>query len=113
MTLRETTYATSSDIPAHLLYSLPDGLWVYSFSVTMQLIWFRQSNWVANILKLLPLILGLLGEIGQISSLIIGTYDNVDVVYVVVSWLASLLAIRFYQRHLLLNSEPCSKNLAE
>jgi hypothetical protein len=28
MTLRETTYAASSDIPAHLLYSLPDGLWV-------------------------------------------------------------------------------------
>lgn len=61
-------------IPSWIYFSLPDGLWVYSFTSVLLLIW----NGRINILVVLPLLLAALIEIGQRFRWYPGTFDIVD-----------------------------------
>lgn len=66
----------NAQLPDWLLYSLPDGCWVYAFTSWMLIIWARFSPWV-----LVALTLAIGSELGQLFSIVPGTYDNVDIVF--------------------------------
>jgi len=84
-------------LPKLVLFSLPDGIWVFSFTVAIFFIWHDSKSkrgmyfWV-----ILPLLLSISGEIGQFLQLVEGTYCNVDVVTCLISWLIAISLSPFY-----------------
>ena len=79
-------------LPSWALYSLPDALWVYSFTSSLVLIWAvptkasYYSLWIA-----LPCLLALGGEFGQMLHLVPGTFDWSDVIVYVVAGVLGLV----------------------
>ena len=80
-------------IPPIVLYSIPDALWVYSFTAALALLWRNDSNSLPRAgWLLLPSALGLAGEFGQAVHLVPGTFDFSDVLcYLVGGVLGSVL----------------------
>jgi hypothetical protein len=71
-------------IPDFILYSLPDGLWVYSGTVLFLRIWRHEKNsfskyfWI-----LLPFAVSILMEFSQLFNLIRGTFCFNDVLFII------------------------------
>ena len=72
-------------LPTWLIYSLPDALWVFSFTSLMLSIW-RDKFSVQSIFWILvaPTI-GLLSEIGQAVHLVRGTFDFSDLTLILIA----------------------------
>ncbi len=60
------------------LYSLPDGLWVYSCTAYMILVWDRRLSLQSLLWLVLPISLAAGGEMGQALGIVPGTYDEID-----------------------------------
>ena len=77
-------------LPDWLLYSLPDGLWVYALTSWMILIWDRKPPlpWL-----LVGIALGLGGELGQLMGIVPGTYQNLDMIFYTAGFLAACLQL--------------------
>lgn len=81
-------------IPGVILYSFPDGLWLYSFTALMGLIWFNEPRrsirafWI-----LLPALLAVGSEFAQRFKLIPGTFDWWDVASYIAAWLPAVVSI--------------------
>ncbi len=88
---REIFSSYQNEIPEWVLYSLPDGLWVYSFSMYMGLLWRNASRVLSLYLMLLGPCLGFGGEIGQAIGLVPGIFDPVDLNLII---LASIMALQ-------------------
>lgn len=66
-------------IPDWVKFSLPDGLWLFSFISLILITWKNEIN-SSNLLWLISLpIIALLSEIGQFISIIPGTFDWTDI----------------------------------
>jgi len=68
--LREITNPIKSYIPNWIYFSLPDGLWTYSFTSAFLLFEDKGKYWLA-----LPFVLSVGVEILQYLELFKGTYD--------------------------------------
>lgn len=64
--------------PDWFIYSLPNGLWVYSFIYSISLIWMHEKNIIRYFWITLVLILAIGSEIGQGIGFIPGTFDYMD-----------------------------------
>ena len=78
--LRNQTAFMLTAMPEFIIYSLPNGLWIFSFGVLMLAIWgihqpFQTYIWTAALLAV-----GISSEVLQITGLIPGTFDILDVV---------------------------------
>ena len=74
-------YLFNNQIPEWIIYSLPDGIWIYSFTSLMLIIWYRDSNKIKYYWLLIGPILGVSAEICQLIEIIPGTYDNLDLAF--------------------------------
>ena len=76
--LRKFTFQFADKIPEWILFSLPDGLWIFSYVSLMLFIW-KNSVSIKNIfwISIIP-ILAIGSEIGQLFGLVSGTFDFVD-----------------------------------
>lgn len=89
------------DFPDWIIYNLPDGIWMLSLTYTLLLIWnykIKKSNiiWFFS-----ALIIALLLEYGQKFDLIYGTYDNMDVLFIVIGFLLPIInftKIKHYEK---------------
>lgn len=81
-----------SYLPGWVVYSLPDGIWVFSLTAVMFKIWQNGALLSRLFWCSIGPILGVGGEIGQYFSVVPGTFDIADLVINVVS---SLLAFYF------------------
>jgi len=70
--------------------SLPNALWVFSFTRLYLLIW-RKKKKLGLVWFFLAFFVSILLEIGQYFGFIIGTFDLIDLVLVVIAGLLSLL----------------------
>lgn len=87
--VREYSYSKRSYIPNSILYSLPDSLWVYSFTMFL-------SYYFKNIIILLvPCIGSVLTEICQLWF-VPGTFDIIDVIYM---FTATIIALFFIYKN--------------
>lgn len=86
-------------IPNWALYSLPDGLWLFSFTSTILLIWKNKIN-SHNIiwLTLIPLI-AIVSELGQAIHVINGTFDYFDLLSYLSGSLISFLLFSSRKYH--------------
>jgi hypothetical protein len=88
--IREHLSPTREFLPDWFVFSLPDGLWVYSFSFTLLLIWGDNLK-VAFTWLLLPFLLGSVVEILQYYKYISGTFDYADLILCVIAIPISIL----------------------
>lgn len=83
--------------PYWLIYSLPDGLWVYALISTLFVVLgkdiFYQKFWL-----IVAIILGPLIEYLQFLKLFPGTFDIVDLLFYFIGSILSLTIIKFYIR---------------
>ena len=63
-------------LPVWMIYSLPNGLWVYAFTYLMREIWQNQKA----IWLFIPILLGIGWESGQSLGMISGTHDIIDII---------------------------------
>lgn len=89
--IRTISYDSISRIPNWLLFSVPDGLWVLSYTCLILYIWNFNLN-RKNIFwfVLLPII-ALGSEIMQSFNIISGTFDYFDIVAYIVGFLVPFI----------------------
>lgn len=97
ISLREYLSPTREFIPDWVVFSSPDGLWVYSFSSSFILIW-NEDFAMAKPWLIIPLFVGAFAEIFQYFKILPGTFDLIDF-FVCIT--ASILSIYFVKRKIL------------
>lgn len=91
--IRNNFYHFKASIPQWLYFSIPDALWVYSFTSTILLI---ESNWkVLKFWLLVPFVLGPLIEIFQFFKLFPGTFDLLDLLFTCIAFTTSTLFFNY------------------
>jgi hypothetical protein len=93
-TIRLITNPYKGFIPDWFYNSLPDGLWVYSFTSFYLIIWDREIEKMKYWL-LLPLIFGCLVEFAQALEIFEGTYDPKDLLFEVFAFIISININKF------------------
>jgi len=79
--LRLITLPLSANLPNWFLYSLPDGLWLFSYLTVLLVIWDNTiSKQNIQWFFLVP-ILAIFSEIGQLSGIVPGTFDITDLLF--------------------------------
>ena len=89
--LREMTMSTKSTLPGWFLFSLPDGLWIFSYITLTLLIWKNKITkqnvfWIG----IIPLV-AILSELGQLFGIVSGTFDIVDLTFYIVGVISPLI----------------------
>ncbi|HWK24580.1 MAG TPA: hypothetical protein VNS08_16245 [Ureibacillus sp.] len=84
------------EIPSFVKYSLPDGLWVYAFTYFLVSLWKYEENAGKEkyLIMIVPLWLGVGGEIMQIFFSQIGTFDFQDLLISLIAYIAGYIAVR-------------------
>lgn len=91
-------------LPDWLLYSLPDGCWVFSATSWMLLIWNRWVPWT-----LIPVILAVSAEFGQLLGLVQGTYETLDILFYLLGFF--LAGIRNEKTRMVIVCNSCDGDL--
>ena len=81
---RDITLQYSDELPKWLVYSLPDGLWIFSYVCLMLYIWAdtaikKSLTWI-----LVVPIIAILSELGQAANLVSGTFDIIDLLFYII-----------------------------
>lgn len=78
--LRELNFIRNFHLNIFIKYSLPDGLWIFSFISGVLLIWNNNLS-KQNIFWILSIpFVGIITEIGQFLGIIRGTFDIYDII---------------------------------
>ena len=79
--LRLCTVPLSGHFPNWFLYSLPDGLWLFSYLSVLLAVWDNViSKHNIHWLLLVPMI-AIFSEIGQLFEIVPGTFDIFDLIF--------------------------------
>jgi len=89
---RANISALKNHLPNWFFYSLPDGLWVYSFTSALLIFWNNDKRKVKFWL-LIPFTTGILVEIFQGLKLFPGTFDFLDLTFSSLALLFSIIII--------------------
>lgn len=82
---RANEYLQRVIVPGWFKYSLPDALWLYSFVYFTLLIWKFKINARSLFWILLSPVIGIGSEIGQLLKLLPGTFDMVDLLFLLLA----------------------------
>ena len=96
--MRDAIAGYKDKIPALVLYSLPDGIWVYSATSLMFIIW--KGNWehiMALPWILIPLFLSIGVELLQFVHVVEGSFCLYDMAFYLIGF--SLPVIMFRRRY--------------
>lgn len=85
-------------IPPFIYYSLPDGLWVYSISVFLGIIWSQGAFLERLFFNLLGPILGLGIEFGQLFNYVSGTFDITDLLFILAASISAIWLVEKERR---------------
>lgn len=92
--IRTTIHPLKSHFPSWFYFSLPDALWVYSFSSALLILWKDQfrigKHWLLS-----PLILGSIVEVAQGLKLFPGTFDMWDLILTILALCLSTIIINY------------------
>jgi hypothetical protein len=82
-----------NNIPSWTYFSLPDGLWVYSFSSALIILWGNQYK-KGKYWLLIPLLFGAIIELAQGIKLFPGTFDIIDFVFCLLASYLSIIIVK-------------------
>lgn len=91
--IRQSSSSYSAGLPKWIIFSLPDGLWIFSYVCAMAYIWnfkihFQSICWIA----IIPFI-AIVSEMGQATDLFPGTFDPLDLFFYFLGLTCPLLLI--------------------
>lgn len=89
--------------PEWIIYSLPDGLWIFSYSLCIGSIWEFEIKKCIPALLMLPAI-SVFDEILQSLNMVPGTFDLMDIFAYSISSLIGIGYIRLIKLYLIKNS---------
>jgi hypothetical protein len=92
LSIREIFFPFKMYLPQWVYYSLPDGLWVYSFTSAILIVWNNEFK-TAKFWLLIPLFTGIISEIAQGLKLFSGTFDILDLTFTIAALLLSIIII--------------------
>jgi hypothetical protein len=78
-------------LPGWLLFSAPDGLWVYGLTACLALVWRGEPGRGRRAWLCVGLALGAGGEVGQWMGLVPGVFDGADLLLCLAAWGAALV----------------------
>ncbi len=88
---RNSLFEFKNHFPYWTYYSLPDGLWAYSLTSVLLILWDgRLTYWL-----FLPLFTGTFVEIAQGLKMFPGTFDIVDLTFTILALLLSIIIINY------------------
>ena len=76
--LQHSVYPSRDYLSNFLIFSLPDGLWVFSYVSFMRAIWFESSNRIRFVWFALIPVIAIGSEMIQKLGILQGTYDLYD-----------------------------------
>lgn len=88
--VRESTDVFNAILPKWVIFSLPDGLWMYSFTSTLLIYWNNQN---INYWLLIPFSAGIITEILQLFNIFPGTFDIIDLIFLTLGFTLSKVLI--------------------
>lgn len=83
--LRSNQIIQSLKIPNWIKFSLPDALWLFSFTYITMIIWNYKINKQSFFWIFLAPFIGIFSEIGQYIGIIPGTFDKVDLILLLIA----------------------------
>ncbi len=92
--LRSFTMPAAPFIPRPLVYSLPDGLWVYALTALMARLWRGEAGFFKNFWLSTGLLCGPVAELLQIPRWVPGTFDPADLIVTAAAFAAALFIAR-------------------
>ena len=87
--IREILFSYKNYLPDFVLYTLPDGCWVFSMTSFYVLLWGRIKDFQTFFWISLASFLGLGGELGQYIGIVEGTFDIMDLIFMSICAIAS------------------------
>lgn len=102
--LRNATILFSNQLPNWFLYALPDGLWLFSYISLTLYLWNNELKPESLFWIFIVPILAIVSEIGQLTALIPGTFDTIDIIMYLLGSISpfiifkKLLTIKFKTR---------------
>ena len=90
--VKEALNPFTNILPSWVYFSLPDGLWLYSFISTIIIIWYKHHQlkyWVVAIL-----LLGICSEIFQAIGWVRGTFDYNDLLMYLIFGVLPFLTLK-------------------
>ncbi|QSZ27544.1 hypothetical protein ACETAC_01060 [Aceticella autotrophica] len=78
-----------------IIYSLPDGLWLYSLTTIMILIWRNEASKIKYLFIYVGFTIAISHELGQFLHIFRGTFDVGDIVAYIMAILFALITIKF------------------
>jgi hypothetical protein len=94
LTVRQELSTLKLYLPQWTYYSLPDGLWVYSFTSALLILWDNQLK-NAKFWLFIPLFSGAIVEVAQGLKIFRGTFDILDLTFTIVALLLSIIIINY------------------
>ena len=91
---RDSFSVLKNDLPNWIYFSLPDGLWVYSFTSALLIYW-RNDIQKVKFWLLIPLTTGVFIEVLQGVKLFPGTFDFLDLAFTSLGLLLSAIIINY------------------
>lgn len=89
--------ANNNIFAGFLIYSMPDGLWLYSFIMMLACVWGDEGKRVKYMIALGLLSIALINEAGQYFHIFIGTFDIGDIVAYVIAAISAIYSMKNYR----------------
>lgn len=83
--LRSNQLLQSLIIPNWVKFSLPDALWLFSFTYVTLFIWDNTMNKQSIFWIFLAPFIGIFSEAGQLIGIIPGTFDKIDLILLLIA----------------------------
>jgi hypothetical protein len=82
-------------LPTWVIYSLPDALWVFSFTSFMFIIWNYEVNRQSISWIMIPLFCALFSEFAQALNILPGTFDITDIIFILIAvWITFIIHLK-------------------
>jgi len=91
--VRTLTLGFINHLPNWLIYSLPDGLWIFSYMSLILFIWKNRITFNNIIWIVMPPVIVIMFEIGQFMNIVQGTFDYCDIAFYIIG---TILPIALY-----------------
>lgn len=95
--LRKSIPIHHDSLPNWFLYSLPDGLWLFSYVSLVLLIWKNRITWESSFWIIVIPILIVFAEIGQLCNIVPGTFDLVDIAFYLLGAILPIIILKIIQ----------------
>ena len=93
--LRNIDSIKNNIIPNWIKYSLPDGLWVFSYVSLMLLIWDNKISKPTGVWIFIVPVIAIMSEFGQLFKLVPGTFDLIDLAVYLFSTLLPIVLFKY------------------